>query len=125
MGCSSAAGLMRLILRMVRPVCYDQAPGDDPMRDAHEFLQTLAIVLCVAAVTTVVFQWLKQPVILGYLLAGMIVGPHVIIPLWADPHTVHTLAELGVILLMFSLGLEFSISKLLGVGVTAGIVALV
>ncbi len=95
------------------------------MHDALNFLQTLAIVLCVAAVTTVVFQWLKQPVVLGYLLAGMIVGPHVVIPLDADPHTVHTLAELGVILLMFSLGLEFSISKLLSVGVTAGIVAIV
>src|SRR3954452_2445825 len=95
------------------------------MHDALDFLQTLAIVLCVAAVTTVVFQRLKQPVVLGYLLAGMIVGPHVVIPLEADPHTVHMLAELGVILLMLSLGLEFSISKLLSVGVTAGIVAIV
>ena len=95
------------------------------MHDSLGFLQTLAIVLCVAAVTTVVFQRLKQPVVLGYLLAGMIVGPHVVIPLEADSHTVHTLAELGVILLMFSLGLEFSISKLFSVGVTAGIVAIV
>jgi monovalent cation:H+ antiporter-2, CPA2 family len=95
------------------------------MHDSLGFLQTLAIVLCVAAVTTVVFQRLKQPVVLGYLLAGMIVGPHVVVPLEADSHTVHTLAELGVILLMFSLGLEFSISKLLSVGPTAGFVALV
>ncbi|HEX3600637.1 MAG TPA: cation:proton antiporter [Lacipirellulaceae bacterium] len=95
------------------------------MHDAHEFLQTLAMVLCVAAVTTVVFQWLKQPVVLGYLLAGMIVGPHVTVPLEADSHIVHTLAELGVILLMFSLGLEFSLSKLFRVGVTAGFVAIV
>ena len=51
------------------------------MHDAHEFLQTLAIVLCAAAVTTVLFQRLRQPVVLGYLLAGMIVGPHVPIPL--------------------------------------------
>ena len=42
------------------------------MDDAHGFLQTLAVVLCVAAVTTVLFQRLKQPVVLGYLLAGMV-----------------------------------------------------
>ncbi|HEY2759269.1 MAG TPA: cation:proton antiporter, partial [Pirellulales bacterium] len=95
------------------------------MHDSIGFLQTLAIVLCVAAVTTVVFQRFKQPVVLGYLLAGMIIGPHVVVPLEADSHTVHTLAELGVILLMFSLGLEFSLSKLLSVGVTAGFVAIV
>jgi CPA2 family monovalent cation:H+ antiporter-2 len=47
------------------------------VHDAHEFLHTLAVVLCAAAVTTVVFQRLKQPVVFGYLLAGMIVSPHV------------------------------------------------
>jgi len=55
------------------------------MPSAHEFLTTLAIVLCVAAVTTVVFQRLRQPVVLGYILAGLIVGPNVPIPLVADP----------------------------------------
>src|ERR1700743_823347 len=105
---------------MQRGVCYDRAPENRFMHDSIGFLQTLAIVLCVAAVTTVLFQRLKQPVVLGYLLAGMIIGPHVIVPIEADTHTVHTLAELGVILLMFSLGLEFSISKLFSVGATAG-----
>ncbi len=95
------------------------------MHDAHEFLQTLAMVLCVAAVTTVLFQRLRQPVVLGYLLAGMVVGPYVSIPLAADSRTVQTLAEIGVILLMFSLGIEFSISKLFRVGPTAGFVAVV
>jgi CPA2 family monovalent cation:H+ antiporter-2 len=95
------------------------------MHDAHEFLQTLAMVLCVAAVTTVLFQRLRQPVVLGYLLAGMVVGPYVSIPLAADSPTVQTLAEIGVILLMFSLGIEFSISKLFRVGPTAGFVAVV
>ena len=63
--------------------------------------------------TTVVFQRLQQPVILGYMLAGLIVGPHTPIPLVADAEIVQTLSELGVILLMFSLGLEFSLRKLL------------
>src|SRR5688500_752999 len=93
------------------------------MSDAHAFLQNLALVLCTAAVTTVVFQRLKQPVVFGYLLAGMIVGPHLPIPLVADVEIVQTLSEAGVILLLFSLGLEFSLRKLIRVGPTAGLVA--
>src|SRR5918992_2055921 len=93
------------------------------VHDAHDFLHTLAVVLCAAAVTTVVFQRLKQPVVFGYLLAGMIVSPHVPIPLVADVPTVRTLAETGVILLLFALGLEFSLRKLIRVGSTAGGVA--
>jgi monovalent cation:H+ antiporter-2, CPA2 family len=92
--------------------------------DPHAFLQNLAVVLCVAAVATVLFQRLHQPVIFGYLLAGMIIGPHIRIPLVADPQTVRALSELGVILLMFSLGLEFSIRKLVQVSQKAGAVAL-
>src|SRR5256885_9567641 len=93
------------------------------MQDAHAFLKALTIVLGVAAVTTVVFQRLRQPVVLGYIIAGLIVGPHVPIPLVADSAVVRTLSELGVILLMFSLGLEFSIRKLAQVGPTAGLTA--
>lgn len=96
------------------------------MHDTHGFLQTLTVVLCAAAVTTVVFQRLRQPVVLGYLLAGLVVGPHVPqIPLQADMNVVQTLAELGVILLMFSLGIEFSLEKLLRVGPTVGFVAVI
>ena len=94
------------------------------MQDAHEFLRSLTVVLAVAAITTVVFQRLRQPVVLGYIIAGLIVGPHVPIPLVADPGAVQTLSELGVILLMFSLGLEFSLRKLMAVGPTAGLTAL-
>jgi len=92
--------------------------------DPHSFLQNLAVVLCVAALATVVFQRLHQPVVFGYLLAGMIIGPHIPILLVADPQTVRALSELGVILLMFSLGLEFSIRKLVLVSQKAGAVAL-
>lgn len=95
------------------------------MPAAQEFLKTLAIVLGIAAATTVLFQRLRQPVVLGYILAGLIVGPHVPVPLVADEATVHTLSELGVILLMFSLGLEFSLRRLIQVGPTAGITALI
>jgi CPA2 family monovalent cation:H+ antiporter-2 len=89
------------------------------MHDAHEFFRSLTMVLAVAAVTTVIFQRLRQPVVLGYIVAGLIVGPHVAVPLVADVGTVQALSELGVILLMFSLGLEFSLAKLARVGTTA------
>jgi monovalent cation:H+ antiporter-2, CPA2 family len=95
------------------------------MHGAHEFLKAITVVLCVAAVTTVVFQRLRQPVVLGYLLAGLIVGPYAPLPVAADRQVVQTLSELGVILLMFSLGLEFSLRKLAQVGSTAGLTAII
>lgn len=91
--------------------------------NAHGFLLALTTVLGVAAVTTVLFQRLKQPVVLGYILAGFLIGPHVPFPLVADPHVVETLSEIGVILLMFSLGLEFSLGKLVSLGPTVAITA--
>jgi CPA2 family monovalent cation:H+ antiporter-2 len=95
------------------------------VNDAHHFLVNLALVLCVAGLTTVLFQLLRQPVVLGYLLAGALLSPHTPVPLFADEGMVHALSELGVILLMFSLGLEFSLTKLLRVGTTAGLVAII
>jgi len=95
------------------------------MPGAHQFLVALTVVLGVAAVTTVLFRRLRQPVVLGYILAGVIVGPHVPIPLVADVAIVQTLSELGVILLMFALGLEFSLRKLARVGPAASVTALV
>ncbi|MGC2442290.1 cation:proton antiporter [Candidatus Binatus sp.] len=89
---------------------------------SHTFLEDLAMVLCVAAVTTIIFQKIRQPVVVGYLIAGMIVGPNVPIPLLADPERIHTLSELGVILLMFALGLEFSVRKLIRLGPTSGFI---
>ncbi|MFZ0709285.1 MAG: cation:proton antiporter, partial [Terrimicrobiaceae bacterium] len=88
------------------------------------FLQDLAIVMSVAAVATLVFRQLKQPVVLGYILAGLLIGPHTPpFALIADEHAIETLAELGIIFLMFALGLEFSLRKLQKVGATAFIAA--
>src|SRR5262245_29628813 len=98
---------------------------DRSMDHAGDFLRDLAMVLCVAAVTTVLFRRLRQPVVLGYLLAGVLVGPHVPFPLFARPESVRTLSELGVILVMFSIGLEFSFRRLVSVLPTAGLIALV
>ena len=80
------------------------------------------MVLCVAAITTIIFQKIRQPVVVGYLIAGLIVGPNVPIPLFADPDRIHTLSELGVILLMFALGLEFSVRRLIRLGPTSGFI---
>jgi CPA2 family monovalent cation:H+ antiporter-2 len=95
------------------------------MDNSHDFLANLALVLCVAALTSIIFQRLRQPVVFGYLVAGMIIGPHIPIPLVADEKMVHAFSELGVVLLMFSIGLEFNLRKLIAVGPTAGAVAMV
>src|SRR5882672_11801797 len=89
---------------------------------SQTILEDLAMVLCVAAVTTVIFQKIRQPVVVGYLIAGLIVGPYVPFPLLADEKRIHTLSELGVILLMFALGLEFSVRKLIRLGPTSGFI---
>ena len=62
---------------------------------------------------------------LGYLIAGLLVGPHVPFPLVADSETIEGLSELGVILLLFGIGLEFTLKKLLRVGAAAAVVAVV
>ncbi len=89
------------------------------------FLQDLAMVMIIAAVVAIIFRRFGQPVVLGYILAGLVIGPHTpMIPLSIqDQHTVELLAELGVILLMFGLGLHFSLRQLASVGATAFIAA--
>lgn len=90
----------------------------------NSLLQDLAVVLLVAGLVTVIFHRFKQPVVLGYILAGIIIGPHTPPALLIrDEATINTLAQLGVILLMFSLGLEFSLRKLKQVGAAALIAA--
>jgi CPA2 family monovalent cation:H+ antiporter-2 len=73
------------------------------------FLSDLATVMLAAGATTVLFRWLRQPVVLGYILAGLLIGPHLLPrPLIADQESIRTLAELGLIFLLFFLGLEFN-----------------
>lgn len=91
----------------------------------HDFLTSFAAVLCVAAVTTVISQRLRLPVVLGYLIAGVIIGPHAPPLLVADAGIVTTLSELGVILLMFYIGMELSLRKLAEVGGKGFAIALV
>ncbi len=85
-------------------------------------IQDLAVILGVAAVITFIFRLIKQPVVLGYIVAGIIVGPYTpAIFSVADTENIKVWAELGVIFLMFTLGLEFSFRRLARVGMSAGV----
>ncbi len=93
---------------------------------AAAFIQDLAVIMLVAGMVTIIFHRMKQPVVLGYILAGLILGPHTPpFSMVQDNHTIEILAELGIVFLMFSLGLEFSLRKLRAVGATAVVAALV
>jgi CPA2 family monovalent cation:H+ antiporter-2 len=89
------------------------------MHALPRLLIDLALVLGVAGLTSLLFHRLRLPVVLGYVLAGLVVGPHLPIPLAVDEATVQPLADLGVTLLMFSIGLEFSLQRLFRAGPTA------
>jgi CPA2 family monovalent cation:H+ antiporter-2 len=92
--------------------------------DEFGLIRDLALVLVTAAVTAIVFHKLRLPLVLGYLAAGLLVGPHLSpIPIVGDPDNIRLLAQLGVLFLLFSLGLAFHLGKLRRVGglaLTAG-----
>lgn len=86
----------------------------------------LAWILILAAVTTIIFKWLKQPVVLGYIVAGYLVSNHTpMLPNIHEAGAISVWAEIGIIFLLFGLGLEFSFKKLMNVGGSALISALV
>lgn len=92
------------------------------MHELAPLIYDLALMLGLASIVIIIFQKIHQPVVLGYLVAGLIIGPH------TPPHSlirdignIKTLSELGVIFLMFSLGLEFSFQKLARVGFSASV----
>lgn len=91
----------------------------------NSFIHDMAIIMLVAGIVTLLFNKWKQPVVLGYLAAGIIIGPHMPSILAVhDKTTITTLGELGVVFLMFSLGLEFSLKKIAKVGASAFITAI-
>ncbi len=87
-----------------------------------KLVEDLALILIAAAFTTLLFRKIKQPLILGYIIAGFLVGPYLsLTPSVVDTENIKTLAEIGVIFLLFGLGLEFSFKKLMRIGGTASI----
>jgi len=96
------------------------------MAHLPHLITDLALILGAAAIITLLFKWLKQPLVLGYIIAGFLVGPYFnLTPSIVDKENIETLAEIGVIFLLFSLGLEFSFKKLMRVGGSASITALI
>ena len=89
-------------------------------------LTDLCVIMLVAAVTSLIFKLLKQPVVLGYIVAGIIIGPYLIGDSWiTNEESVQTWGEIGVLFLLFAMGLEFSFKKLIQMGSTALIAAAV
>lgn len=86
----------------------------------------LALILGTGAFVTLLFRKIKQPLVLGYILAGFLIGPYMkLFPTVTEPENIETLANIGVIFLLFGLGLEFSFKKLMRVGGSATISAMV
>lgn len=95
------------------------------MSEVAPLISDLAFILVIAGIVTVVFKWLKQPVILGYIVAGIIAGPSItFLPTVTDSANIQTWADIGVIFLLFAMGLDFSFKKLMNVGMTAVIAAI-
>lgn len=94
------------------------------MGENMHLVTDLALILISAGVITVIFKLLKQPLVLGYIVAGFIVGPHFgLFPTVMEMSSIKAWSEIGIIFLMFALGLEFSFKKLLSMGSTAFIAA--
>lgn len=84
----------------------------------ESFISDLALILISAGLVTLVFKRLKQPLVLGYIVAGFLAGPHMpYTPSVCDMSSIRTWADIGVIFLMFTLGLEFSFKKIVKMGV--------
>lgn len=95
------------------------------MAHVPQLIVDLSLILTIAGVITLIFKKLKQPIVLGYILAGLLVGPNFkLFPTITDIKTIEIWAEIGVIFLLFNLGLEFSFKKLVKVGNTAAITGL-
>lgn len=95
------------------------------MSSLPHLISDLALILIVAGITTIIFKRLKQPLVLGYILAGFLAGPHMpYTPSVEEHETIEVWSQIGVIFLMFSLGLEFSFKKILKGGVSPIIAAM-
>lgn len=95
------------------------------MEGVPALFSDLALILVTAGITTVIFKWLKQPLVLGYIVAGFLIGPHFIyFPVVSDTTSVETWSEIGMVFLLFAIGLEFSFKKLKKVGGPGAIMVL-
>lgn len=94
--------------------------------NTESLITDLAFILLLGAVVTVLFKWIKQPVVLGYIVAGFLASPHFeYLPSVTTEENIDFWAEIGIVVLLFSLGLEFSFKKLLNSGGSAVVTALI
>ncbi|MGI0039374.1 MAG: cation:proton antiporter, partial [Nitrososphaera sp.] len=92
--------------------------------EAAAVIQDFAIVMVIASVMALIFYKIKQPMVIGYIAAGMLIGPYTPpFSLITHPEVVNLLAEIGIVLLLFVVGLEYPIAKLKSVGKKALIIA--
>lgn len=92
----------------------------------EDLITDLAFILILGAIVTVLFKWIRQPVVLGYIVAGFLASPNfTYLPTVAHADNIDFWAEIGIVVLLFSLGLEFSFKKLLSAGGSAIVTALI
>ena len=90
------------------------------MSEVAPLISDLATILIIAGIITVIFKWLGQPVIVGYIVAGIMAGPSIsLFPTVSDQANIKIWADIGVIFLLFAIGLDFSFRKLISVGASA------
>lgn len=95
------------------------------MSQLEPLIADLALILICAGVMTLLFKSLKQPIVLGYIVAGFLASPNMpYMPSVTDMHGIHVWSEIGVIFLLFALGLEFSFKKILKMGAAPIIAAI-
>ena len=108
--------LFFVILQQTKQIVMESLPA---------LFSDLALILVTAGVTTVIFKWLKQPLVLGYIIAGLLIGPYFPwFPVISDHESVEIWSEIGMVFLLFAIGLEFSFKKLKKQAGTVGITAL-
>ena len=96
------------------------------MSETAPLISDLALILVIAGIVTLIFKKLNQPIILGYILSGFLTSPYFpLTPNVSDPANIETWAEIGIIFLLFAMGLDFSFKKLMRVGGTAVISAII
>ena len=104
-------------------IILSAAPGEI---NVEGLISDLAFILILGAVTTIFFKWIKQPVVLGYIVAGFLASPNFeYLPSVTTESNIEFWAQIGIIILLFSLGLEFSFKKLLNAGGSAVVTALI
>lgn len=107
-------------------ILLNVATSDVSQMNVEGLISDLAFILILGAITTVLFKWLKQPVVLGYIVAGFLASPNFeYLPSVTNEVNIEFWAQIGIIILLFALGLEFSFKKLVNAGGSAVVTALI